>query len=71
MQYTLDESASSDLRDYFEERIRDVNFGNGREARSLLESTVVFAAKRIMEQGKSNYSKGELRSLRTNNPGGC
>ena len=64
MQYTLDENASSDLRDYFEERIRDVNFGNGREARSLLESTVVFAARRVMEQGKSNYSKNEMKSLK-------
>lgn len=51
------------VRDFFEKRVRDKDFGNGREARVLLENAVLFAAKRTMSQNKESYTESELMTL--------
>ena len=51
------------LVSHFQQRVNDDNFGNGREARSLLESAVVFAAVRVFEKQKSKYLKEELQQI--------
>ncbi len=65
MHFSVDGSARDSLREYFSERTGDRNFGNGREARSLLESSVVFAARRVMKAEKDSYKSGELKTLET------
>ena len=37
------------LLPFFEKRVKDENFGNGREARRLLEHTMAVAAERFMQ----------------------
>lgn len=54
---TVDVSANESIHDYFTTRIKDKNFGNGREARSLLENAMVFAARRIMDLPKRKQTK--------------
>lgn len=63
--YRVDENACSYVKKYFECRISDENFGNGREARNLLETSVLFTAKRIMKLGKSSYSADEMKNIAT------
>ena len=55
--YSVDETAKEPLLRYFSTRITENDFGNGREARSLLETTVIYAAKRVLEQKKKKYLK--------------
>lgn len=45
--YKADRKAAEDIKNYFATRINDRDFGNGREARSLLENATVFVAKRL------------------------
>lgn len=45
--YKADRKAVEDIKNYFATRINDRDFGNGREARSLLENATVFVAKRL------------------------
>ena len=45
--FILNRRVDPDLLDYFKERTKDRNFGNGREAKSLLENAMVFAAGRV------------------------
>lgn len=61
--YSVDEAAKDPLRRYFSTRIVANDFGNGREARSLLETTVIYAAKRVFEQKKKKYSKQDMQML--------
>ncbi len=48
---------------YFKGRVNDDNFGNGREARSLLETSVKFAAVRVFENKKQKYLKDDLQKI--------
>lgn len=61
--YQVDHGVTGILAEHFAKRIYDDNFGNGREARSLLETSVVFAANRIMKQNKKTYSKTEMQTI--------
>ena len=45
--YKADRKAAEDIKNYFATRINDRDFGNGREARSLLENATMFVAKRL------------------------
>ena len=63
--YVVEKDAQPYLYDYFAQRIKDENFGNGREARSLLETCVVYAAKRVFAEEKTNYSAQELKQIKT------
>lgn len=62
-EYHVDESVRELVVSYFEKRIKDENFGNGREARRLLENAVVFAASRVFQGDKKKYSKEEMQSI--------
>ena len=53
----VNEDANEAILAYFATRTDDQNFGNGREARSLLENALVFAAHRIMSLPKSKKTK--------------
>lgn len=61
--YRVDGSADKILKDFFEKRVRDTDFGNGREARNLLETSIVFAARRLMADKKEKYTAEELKYL--------
>lgn len=54
---TVDKSADTLIENYFAARVKNPNFGNGREARSLLENALVFAAARIMELPEEKRTK--------------
>lgn len=61
--YKVDNSVCPMIAEHFQNRINDDNFGNGREARSLLETSVVFAANRILSEGKKKYTKEEMQTI--------
>ena len=51
------------LKECFSTRVSDENFGNGREARSLLENSVVYMAKRVLAENKRKYSDKEMKQI--------
>ena len=53
----LEESADDCIRKYFEQRVTEDNFGNGREARSLLENAMMYAASRVMKLPEKSRTK--------------
>ena len=61
--YTVPEEARKDIVKYFETRVLADNFGNGREARSLLEMSTLYTAKRIMQKDKSKITKADLQTI--------
>lgn len=61
--YKLENGYEKIVHDYFRKRITDSNFGNGREARSLLETSVVFAAERVLRDNKAKYTKKEMQTI--------
>ena len=44
------------IRTYFEKRIQAADFGNGREARSLLEQSQIYLANRLMAESNQKES---------------
>lgn len=62
--FIFDSDINGKLKDYFAERIRDENFGNGREARALLENTAAFAAERVMSMPHGKISKKALSLIK-------
>ncbi len=63
MNYIVSAEAKESLMAHFKKRVTDRNFGNGREARSLLETAVVYAAGRIFKNKKKSYTEAELKSV--------
>ena len=61
--YIVDETVKDMLEKHFEKRVHAENFGNGREARSLLETSVIFAAKRVFAEEKAKYKKSDMQNL--------
>lgn len=61
--FIVDPEAKDILKEYFATRVSDENFGNGREARSLLENSVVFTAKRVLTEKKTKYSESEMKQI--------
>lgn len=55
--YKIDRQADVFVRNYFAKRVKDSNFGNGREARSLLENATLFAATRVMRLPENKRTK--------------
>lgn len=51
------------IKDYFEHRIKDDNFGNGREARSFVENCHRRIANRVMKLPEKKRSKKELQTI--------
>jgi len=61
--YTVEAEADAVIQEYFAERVKAEDFGNGREARSLLENAVISAAARIMELPEKKRTKKMLQEL--------
>lgn len=61
--YRLEDGVEELVKCFFEKRVKERDFGNGREARALLETAVVYAAKRTMSSGKTDFTKKEMTLL--------
>lgn len=61
--FKLDKSVDGIVRDFFSRRVKDENFGNGREARSLLENATIFAASRVMQLPESKRTKKAFETI--------
>lgn len=61
--YRLEEECLDAAAEFFQTRVKERDFGNGREARTLLETAVLFAARRVMASGKTNFSKRDMTVL--------
>ncbi|MCI9306439.1 MAG: AAA family ATPase [Lachnospiraceae bacterium] len=61
--YILDEDVREAVYRHFDRRVRDDNFGNGREARRLLETSAACAASRVLSQNKKRYTKMEMQNI--------
>lgn len=61
--YGLENGWEELVQRFFTQRARQRDFGNGREARVLLETAVVYAAKRTMESGKTSFTQKEMTLL--------
>jgi hypothetical protein len=61
--YKVAEAVRPILAEHFTKRLDDDNFGNGREARSLLETSVVYAASRIFREDKKKYTREEMQTI--------
>ncbi len=62
-QYVIPKTADKYVHDFFESRVKDEDFGNGREARSLLENTAVQAARRLSDVPASKITKTMLQKI--------
>ncbi|MDD6057761.1 MAG: AAA family ATPase [Clostridiales bacterium] len=62
-QFTLEKGAGNIVREYFCGRVAESDFGNGREARSLLENSIKEAAKRIAQIPKNKQTKKHYQLL--------
>ena len=51
------------IKEFFEARIDRKDFGNGREARSLLENSMVEAAKRLADVDESKLTEKMLKEI--------
>lgn len=61
--FTIAKEADEFIRKYFEKRAKSSNFGNGREARSLVENAFRYAAERVMAVPESKRTKKMLSEL--------
>ncbi len=62
-QYRIPGAADKYIREFFETRVHDSDFGNGREARSLLENATVKAAQRISAIPDKKLTKTMLQQI--------
>lgn len=65
-QYRIPKAADKYVLEFFSERAKEEDFGNGREARSLLENATVQAAKRISKVPDKKVTKQMLQQLTVN-----
>lgn len=61
--FILNRRVDPEILAYFKERTKDRNFGNGREARSLLENAMVFAAARVKKIPVGKIKKRQLQEI--------
>ena len=62
--YVVEAGAEQLVKEYFADRVAERDFGNGREARVLLENTTLFAARRLMSGGKKNFTDSDMKLLK-------
>ena len=60
LRYEDKEAIKKNIYEYFERRVKDDNFGNGREARSFVENCHRRIANRIMKNPEAKWTKKEL-----------
>lgn len=61
--FRFEESALELIRNYFEKRVRDVNFGNGREARSFVDNCQMTMAERIMKLPRDKRTRKMMQII--------
>ncbi|MBO5389365.1 MAG: AAA family ATPase [Lachnospiraceae bacterium] len=61
--FKIDHKADSLVREHYANRVKDSNFGNGREARSLLENATLFAATRVMKLPEHKRTKKAYETI--------
>lgn len=61
--YIIQNDVDDMIENFFESRVSMRDFGNGREARVLLETAVIYAARRNMELNKEQYTKKDMQIL--------
>lgn len=61
--FSLSRKADEDVYRYFEERRKHRSFGNGREARSLLEAATIFAAERTKGLSARQMTRRKMREI--------
>lgn len=64
-QYNVSRSVDRYVREYFEERCKEEDFGNGREARSLLENASAEAARRLSGIPEKEITEAMLKEMKT------
>ena len=62
-EFVLTRKADPYILDYFRDRVKDRNFGNGREAMSLLQNATIFAATRTKDMKVTEASKKKLQEI--------
>ena len=62
-QYVVPKASENIIREFFETRVKESDFGNGREARSLLENATVQAAKRLSKVPEKELTRRMLQQL--------
>ena len=61
--YIIQNDVDDMIENFFESRVSMRDFGNGREARVLLETAVIYAARRNIELNKEQYTKKDMQTL--------
>ena len=61
--YIIQNDVDDMIENFFESRVSMRDFGNGREAKVLLETAVIYAARRNMELNKEQYTKKDMQTL--------
>jgi len=61
--YVMNEGANGEIIRFFEERVEDPNFGNGREARCFVEACELSMAKRVMSLPEAKQTDKVLSTI--------
>lgn len=61
--YCIDAEADVYVKKYFASRVAAKDFGNGREARNLLDACTLFLADRIADKDRTQISKEEIMNI--------
>lgn len=62
-QFNVSKKADPIIKEFFKERVERNDFGNGREARSLLENSMVEAAKRLANVDETSLTEKMLKEI--------
>ena len=62
--FIVNKKADVLIRDYFAKRVDERDFGNGREARSLLENSMLEAAKRLAKVPEAEITEKMLKEIK-------
>lgn len=63
MKFEIPSEADAMILEYFKGRVRDRNFGNGREARSFVENAMIHAANRLSKMDEKKVTKAMYKEL--------
>lgn len=61
--FNVDKKAGKLIREFFAERVDNRDFGNGREARSLLENTLIETAKRMADIPEEELTEKMMQEI--------
>lgn len=64
--YAFENEAGVYIRKYFASRVNVNDFGNGREARNLLDACTMFLAERIMERDRTQITQEDATMITVN-----